>query len=58
MSIPRVKIPMRTVTFKMPSNEIELVERYCVQENRTKTDVMRELVRTLRDKVKEDEYNE
>jgi molybdopterin-binding protein len=35
------------VTFQLPEAERQLLERYCEQTQRSKTDVLRELVRTL-----------
>lgn len=35
------------VTFRLPETERQLLERYCQQTERSKTDVLRQLVRTL-----------
>lgn len=37
---------------RLPDSEIEILKAYCEQENRTKTDVIREFIRTLKKKVK------
>jgi hypothetical protein len=37
-------------TLRLPDNEAAIIERYCKLTGRTKTDVLREYVRTLADK--------
>lgn len=41
----------RVLNVRLPANEVDLLEVYCLQANRTKTDVVRELVRSLRRKM-------
>ena len=35
------------ITFKVPQQEMSAIETYCQQTKRTKTDVLRELIRGL-----------
>lgn len=37
--------------FRLDESEAELLEEYCILTNRTKTDVVRELIRGLKKKV-------
>lgn len=37
----------RRLNFELPENEIEILEEYCRRTGRTKTEVIRELVRSL-----------
>ena len=41
----------KVLNVRLPSNEMRLLEDYCQQSNRTKTDVIRELVRSLKRKT-------
>jgi hypothetical protein len=43
--------PKSTLTFQIPEKEKELLLKYCEQEQRTQSDVLRELVRSLKDKL-------
>jgi predicted DNA-binding protein len=36
---------------RLPEKELEILEAYCQQESRTKTDVVRELIRSLNRKL-------
>lgn len=36
-----------TLTAKIPDNELAILENYCKKAKRTKTEVIRELIRTL-----------
>lgn len=38
---------------RLADKEFELLERYCMQEQRTKSDVVRELIRSLESKIKD-----
>lgn len=43
--------PKSTITFQIPEHEKEILKRYCEQEQRNQSDVLRELVRTLKEKL-------
>jgi len=47
----------RVLNVRLPANEVDLLEAYCLQTNRTKTDVVRELVRSLRRKLPKGQEN-
>ena len=40
--------PKSTILFQIPENEKEILRKYCEQEQRTQSDVLRELVRALK----------
>jgi predicted DNA-binding protein len=42
----------KVLNIRLPANEVDMLEAYCQQVSRTKTDVIRELVRSLRRKVR------
>ncbi|MDB9316385.1 CopG family transcriptional regulator [Nodularia spumigena CS-586/05] len=42
----------RRITIRIPQEELDWLEAYCEQVARTKTDVMRELIRGLSRKVR------
>jgi predicted DNA-binding protein len=42
----------RKVTIRIPQTELDILEAYCEQTSRTKSDVLRELIRKLSAKVK------
>ncbi|MBW4493361.1 MAG: hypothetical protein KME26_09820 [Oscillatoria princeps RMCB-10] len=45
----RTKPPSdKVLTIRLPSNELEHLEDYCTNKGRTKTDVIREMIRKLR----------
>ncbi|MBD1938442.1 MULTISPECIES: ribbon-helix-helix protein, CopG family [unclassified Microcoleus] len=47
--MPRTKPPSdKVLTIRLPSTELERLESYCTSKGRTKTDVIRELIRKLR----------
>jgi hypothetical protein len=41
-----------TITFQIPPQEREFLTQYCEQEQRTQSDVLRELVRSLKKKIR------
>lgn len=43
---------MKAITFRLPDQELEILQTYCEQEGRNQTDVLREYIRTLKKKVK------
>jgi hypothetical protein len=43
--------PKSTLTFQIPENEKATLLEYCKQEQRTQSDVLRELVRSLKQKL-------
>ncbi|KAB8334075.1 CopG family transcriptional regulator [Scytonema tolypothrichoides VB-61278] len=43
--------PKSTLTFQIPEHEKEILIQYCQQEQRTQSDVLRELVRSLKKKL-------
>ncbi len=43
-----------TITFQIPPQEREFLTQYCEQEQRTQSDVLRELVRSLKKKIRAD----
>ncbi len=43
---------MKAITFRLPDQELEILQTYCKQEGRNQTDVLREHIRTLKKKVK------
>jgi Arc/MetJ-type ribon-helix-helix transcriptional regulator len=43
---------MKAITFRLPDQELEILQTYCEQEGRNQTDVLREHIRTLKKKVK------
>jgi predicted DNA-binding protein len=45
---------MKAITFRLPDQELEILQAYCQQEGRNQTDVLREYIRTLKKKVKHD----
>lgn len=38
----------KTITIRLPHHELEHFEAYCAKAGRTKTDVLRELIRKLK----------
>ncbi|MEN9213656.1 MAG: ribbon-helix-helix protein, CopG family [Gloeomargarita sp. DG02_4_bins_56] len=47
--MPRTKPPSdRVLTIRLPNEELVKLENYCAAKGRTKTDVLRELIRKLR----------
>ena len=45
----RTKPPSNKVlTIRLPASELERLESYCIERGRTKTDVVREMIRRLR----------
>lgn len=48
--MPRSEAP--SITFQPSSEELEILIEYCQQEDRTRTDVLRQLLRELRGKIK------
>ncbi|MBP0000971.1 MAG: ribbon-helix-helix protein, CopG family [Cyanobacteria bacterium SID2] len=45
----RTKPPSdKVLTIRLPLNELERLEQYCIQRGKTKTDVLREMIRKLR----------
>ncbi|MEN9218345.1 MAG: hypothetical protein Q6J33_04965, partial [Gloeomargarita sp. DG_2_bins_126] len=48
-AMPRTKPPSdRVLTIRLPNEELVKLENYCAAKGRTKTDVLRELIRKLR----------
>jgi hypothetical protein len=45
---------MKAITFRLPEQELEILQAYCNQEGRNQTDVLREYIRSLKKKVKHD----
>lgn len=43
---------MKAITFRLPDQELEILQTYCEQEGRNQTDVLREHIRSLKKKVK------
>lgn len=41
----------KQLNIRVPGHEMEILEAYCQQTSRTKTDVLRELIRNLSKKV-------
>jgi len=41
----------KVITVDLPDQEQELLESYCTQTRRTQTDVIREFIRSLGDKI-------
>lgn len=48
---------MERLDIKLPSREKELLNTYCLQIGRKKTDVLRELIRGLKDQIISDEFD-
>jgi hypothetical protein len=46
--------PKSTITFQIPQKEREVLIQYCKQEQRTQSDVLRELVRSLKQQLRTD----
>jgi predicted DNA-binding protein len=47
--MPRTKPPSdKVLTIRLPASELEKLESYCIKKGRTKTDVIREMIRKLR----------
>ena len=46
----------RKVTVRIPQQELDLLEAYCEQVSRTKSDVLRDFIRTLSKKVSKSEW--
>jgi len=44
--------PKSTITFQIPEQEREILKQYCEQEQRTQSEVLRELVRSLKKKIR------
>lgn len=44
--------PENFITFRVTQEEKELLKQYCDQEGRTQTDILRELIRSLRRRLK------
>jgi Arc/MetJ-type ribon-helix-helix transcriptional regulator len=44
--------PKSTITFQIPEHEKEILHQYCEQEQRSQSDVLRELVRSLKRKLR------
>ncbi|MDJ0737278.1 MAG: ribbon-helix-helix protein, CopG family [Nostocaceae cyanobacterium] len=42
----------RKVTIRIPQTELDILEAYCEQTSRTKSDVLRELIRKLSTKLR------
>ncbi|HAZ43720.1 MAG TPA: CopG family transcriptional regulator [Cyanobacteria bacterium UBA11369] len=42
---------MQRLNVNLPDNEMKILENYCNSQNRTKTDVVREWVRSLKEKI-------
>ncbi|MGB3205393.1 MAG: ribbon-helix-helix protein, CopG family [Crinalium sp.] len=42
------------ITFRLTSQEKEILKAYCEQEGRNQTDVLRELIRNLRRRLKQE----
>lgn len=40
----------KQLNVRLPDIELEILEDYCAEHKRTKTDVIREFIRSLRDK--------
>ena len=47
MLVPMARISDKVLTVRVPDIEMEMLDRYCAQTKRTKTDVIRELIRGL-----------
>ncbi|MEH2360712.1 ribbon-helix-helix protein, CopG family [Nostoc sp.] len=45
----------KQLNIRIPEKEMDVLERYCKQTSRTKTDVLRELIRSLSKKVSKSE---
>ena len=45
---------MKAITFRLPEQELEILQAYCNQEGRNQTDVLREYIRSLKKIVKPD----
>ncbi|KAB8333474.1 CopG family transcriptional regulator [Scytonema tolypothrichoides VB-61278] len=43
--------PKSYITFQIPEHEKDILLEYCEQEDRTQSDVLRELVRSLKKKL-------
>lgn len=39
---------MKAITFRLPEQELEILQTYCEQEGRNQTDVLREYIRSLK----------
>jgi len=46
-------LELRAITFKVPPKEYNLLRTYAQREQRTTTDILRELIRGLEPKLKE-----
>lgn len=46
---------MKAVTFRLPEQELEILQAYCEQEGRNQTDVLREYIRSLKKKIRQDD---
>jgi Arc/MetJ-type ribon-helix-helix transcriptional regulator len=46
---------MKAITFRLPEQELEILQTYCEQEGRNQTDVLREYIRSLKKKIKIDD---
>jgi len=45
-----IQMPTKQLNLRVPDIELQLLERYCKGRKRTKTDVIREFIRSLQDK--------
>ncbi|WP_460200708.1 ribbon-helix-helix protein, CopG family [Scytonema sp. NUACC21] len=45
----------RKLSIRIPEQELKILEAYCTQTSRTKTDVLREYIRSLLKKLKDSE---
>lgn len=50
--------PENFITFRVTEEEKELLKQYCDQEGRTQTDILRELIRGLRRRLKPQRIHE
>ncbi|MBW4577533.1 MAG: ribbon-helix-helix protein, CopG family [Aphanothece sp. CMT-3BRIN-NPC111] len=48
---------MKTFNIRLPESELEMLKLYCKQENRTQTEVVRELIRSLKRKINREAEN-
>lgn len=45
----------KMITFRLPANELEILNRYVVQSRRGKTELLREFIRSLEQKLEQPE---
>ncbi|HEY9821491.1 MAG TPA: ribbon-helix-helix protein, CopG family [Candidatus Sericytochromatia bacterium] len=48
---------MKAITFRLPEQELEILQTYCEQEGRNQTDVLREYIRSLKKRTKANRKN-